>query len=132
MILPIPDAKDRATDLKFINQELDGLPLEIRKKCLFYLSRICGHQTLVPSSLKIPLCYDRTGAPQCRGGFADVWKGQYNGLDVAARVLRVDGTCDLNRIKKVGRLRLVMCQRAYHILTGILQGGHGMEEPSSS
>jgi len=57
---------------------------------------------MLPKSLAIPLCYDPMATPQCHGGFADVWKGQYNGREVAAKALRVYSTSDFGRIRKVG------------------------------
>jgi hypothetical protein len=37
----------------------------------------------------------------CRGGYADVWKGEYQGRPVAAKVIRVYSTTDWNKIRKV-------------------------------
>ena len=71
------------------------------------MRRICGRQALLPSSLPIPLCYDPKEPPQYRGGFADVWRGLYEGRSVAAKALKVHSTSDLGRIKKVGCLSLV-------------------------
>ena len=67
------------------------------------LYKICGRQAILPKQLAIPLCYNPTEIPLCKGGFADVWKGQYNGRDVASKVLRVYQTSDLKQIRKVGR-----------------------------
>jgi len=39
--------------------------------------------------------------PQGHGGFADVWKGHYQGEDVAVKVLRVYLTSDFERIRRV-------------------------------
>ena len=39
----------------------------------------------------------------CKGGFADVWKGQYDGREVASKALRVYQTSDLKKIREVGR-----------------------------
>lgn len=86
---------------------LDSLPQQIHGKCLRTLYRICGRQGLLPTSLAIPLCYDPAETPLCRGGFADVWKGQYGGQEVSAKVLRVYLTSDLEQIRKVGYLQLV-------------------------
>ena len=59
-----------------------------REKCLKTLYRMCGRHALLPGVLKVPICYDRTGAALYRGGFADVWKGQHCGRDVAVKVIR--------------------------------------------
>ena len=64
--------------------------------------RICGHQALLPRSLAIPLCYDPKEVPLFHGSFSDVWKGRYQGRDVAAKVLRIGTRNDLERIKRVG------------------------------
>ena len=63
---------------------------------------ICGRDSLIPESLKLPTCYNRSEIPQSSGGFADVWKGSYKGKDVAAKVLRVYATSNFEEITKVG------------------------------
>jgi hypothetical protein len=72
------------------------------------LHRICGRQALLPKSLTIPLCYNPTETPLCHGGFADVWKGQCDGREVAVKVLKVYRTSNFEKIRKVGRLRIVV------------------------
>ena len=74
----------------------------VRKKCLAVLCKICSHHALIPRSIQIPLCYDRTKAPRYRGGFAEVWKGEHAGIEVAVKVLKVFVTSDLAEITKVG------------------------------
>ena len=101
----ISQPKERVTDFKspyFDNQTLDNLPPEIRRKCLHYLSKLCGLRCLIPSSLQIPPCYSRLEPPLYRGGYADIWKGQHNGQQVAAKTLVVYATSDIGRIMKVG------------------------------
>jgi len=36
------------------------------------------------------------------GGFSDVWKGRYNGGEVAAKALRIYTSDDLDRVRRVG------------------------------
>ena len=58
----------------------------------------------------IPLCYDPTEIPLCHDEFGDVWKGQRDGMEVAAKVLRVYPMSDTKRTTKVGSLvRYVHC-----------------------
>jgi len=83
---------------------LRNLPPPIQKKCLKSLYRTCGHRSLVPRALKVPVCYDRNGHPLYKGGFADVWKGEHSGRDVAVKVLRIYSSGDLQRIIDVGFL----------------------------
>ena len=81
----------------------------------------------------IPLCYNQTDPPLYRGGHADVWKGKHNGLEVAAKVLRVYLTSNLEGIRKVGHPRLVVCiDELTMSCAGVLQGGCDVEIPSSS
>ena len=82
--------------------DLPNLPPRLRRKCLSALCRICGRQALLPKSLQIPLCYDRSDTPLYRGGYADVWKGEYQGRSVAVKVLRVYSTSDFEKITCVG------------------------------
>ena len=70
------------------------------------LCRMCGSQGLLPRSLQIILRYDRSDVPSYRGGYADVWKGRYQGCYVAVKVLRVYSTSDFDKIKRVGSHRL--------------------------
>ena len=57
---------------------------------------------LLPRLLRIPPCYDRSDDPLYQCGFADVWKGEYKGQDVAVKVLRMYSTTDLDKIRNVG------------------------------
>ena len=81
---------------------LDSLGQPLREKSLSTLRKICGRQALLPRSLQIPLCYDRSGEALCNGGTADVWMGEHQGIKVAVKVLRVFSTSDIEKIKRVG------------------------------
>ena len=74
----------------------------LRRKCLATLYKICSHHALIPRSMQIPLCYNRTEAPRYQGGFAEVWKGKHKGVEVAVKVLKVFATSELTRITRVG------------------------------
>ena len=76
--------------------------LLLRGICLAALCKICSHHALVPRSIQIPLCYDRMEAPRYQGGFAEVWKGEHEGADVAVKVLKMCRTSDLIKVRKVG------------------------------
>jgi hypothetical protein len=71
---------------------------KIRKMCLKSLYRTCGHNALLPRALKVPICYDRTGTPLYSGGFADVWRGQHCGRDVAVKVIRTYSSIGLQKV----------------------------------
>ena len=114
---------DQALDLP------DLLPW-LRKKCLSVLCKICGRQALLPKSLRVSLCYNRSDNPLYRGGYADVWKGEHQGRHVAVKVLRVYSTSDFDKITSV---RFSVCSKAcvdwliVPILVEVLQGGRDME-----
>jgi hypothetical protein len=74
-----------------------------RKKCLKSLYRTCGRHALLPRTLEIPICYDRTGVAFYRGGFGDVWKGRHCGRDVAVKVIKTYSNSDLQKIIGVSR-----------------------------
>ena len=101
-------------------------------RCLRPLYRICGRQALLPRSLAIPLCYDPTKPPQYCGGFTDVWKCEYRGRQVVAKVLRVYIRDDLRRIGRVGVLYLWCVNKLTVPYTDVLQGGYDLEDPLSS
>lgn len=67
-------------------------------KCLKLLYKTCGRCVLLPKTLEIPVCYDRASDALFRGGYADVWKGEHCGRDVAVKVIRLYSTSDLRKI----------------------------------
>ena len=81
---------------------LDNLSSKLRKKALSALCKVCGRQALLPRSLQIPPCYDRSDEALHRGGYADVWMGEYEGRKVAVKVLRIFTTSDINKTTSVG------------------------------
>ena len=83
---------------------LPKLEPKLWKKCLSTLCKICGHQGVLPKSFQIPLCYNRSGFPKYRGGYADVWLGEHQGLKVAVKVLRIYSTSDFDKIINVSYL----------------------------
>lgn len=82
---------------------LDHLEPKLRKKSLTALCRLCGRQALLPRSIQIPLCYDRSGDAPHSGGYADVWMGEHQGCKVAVKVLKIYITSNLDQITTVGR-----------------------------
>ena len=81
---------------------LDEVDPWLRKKCLRILCRVCGQHALLPRSVQISLRYNRINAPRYNGGFAEVWKTEHGGRNVAVKVLKVYATSDLVRITRVG------------------------------
>ena len=80
---------------------LDSLDGHLRKKALSALCRICGRQALLPRSLQIPHCYERSDEALYSGGYSDVWMGEHQGRKVAVKVLRIYTTSNLDKIISV-------------------------------
>ncbi|KAF9791124.1 hypothetical protein BJ322DRAFT_428820 [Thelephora terrestris] len=100
--LPRDDAQ---TFIDVINEALDMPDLSpwAQNQCLRPLYRTCGRHALLPKAMEIPACYDPTGNALYKGGYADVWKGQYRGKDVAVKVIRIFSNSDLGKVIGVSR-----------------------------
>ena len=81
---------------------LDRIAPLLRRKCLSTLCRVCSRYALLPRSVQISLCYNRMTTPRYQGGFAEVWKTEHEGRDVAVKVLKVYVTSDLIKVTRVG------------------------------
>jgi hypothetical protein len=114
--------------------DIPELPPQIRHKCLKLLYKSCGHHALLPRTFKIPVCYDRTGTALYRGGFADVWKGQHRGRDVAVKVIRTYSDDDLQRVIGVGYWSCYFstCLHTDTTTAAVLQGGCDVEDAPTS
>lgn len=75
---------------------------QIQKTCLKLLYRMCGRHAFLPKAMKIHAWYDQTRDALYRGGYADVWKGDHCGRDVAVKVLRKYSNSDPKKIIGVG------------------------------
>ena len=95
---------------------------------------MCGRHALLPTALKIPVSFERTGDALYRGGFADVWKGEHCGLDVAVKVIRIYSDSDLQRVIGVGHDSALSPHTCTLMVTRVevLQGGCRVENPPAS
>ena len=100
--------------------------------CVKSLHKTCARYSLLPRSLQIGLCYDPASASQYRGGFADVWKGEHCGMEVAVKVLRVYADSDLQKIARVGFPSHVIATMLTVTCVEVLQGVPSVESSSSS
>jgi len=95
---------------------------------------MCGRRAVLPNAMKVLVQYDRTSAPLCRGGFGDVWKGEYCGREVAVKVVR---TYLNSHLQKILGVSCWLCSPFVCIFTdahcaAVLQGGCDMEDPPAS
>jgi len=84
----------------FCHQALDRPDISpgTRESCLRSLCKMCGRHAVLPKTLKTPISFERTGDALYRGGFADVWKGEHCGRDVAVKVIRIYSDSELQRV----------------------------------
>ena len=80
---------------------MDSLESRPRQELLKTLCKKWGHLVPLPSSLQIQVRYDRSSEPLCHGGFAEVWRVEYQSIKVAVKVLKVSQLSDLNKIRRV-------------------------------
>lgn len=87
----------------FVGQALDRRDFSplVREKCLRRLYRTCGCYAILPTALKISVRCDRSDNALYRGGYADVWKGEYHGRDVAVKVVRAYSNSDSQKLFRV-------------------------------
>ena len=97
--------------IQSVEQALDRpeLSLSARVKCLRRLYRTCGFHELLPKNLKVSVSYNRNEYPLFRGGYADVWKGEHCGRDVAVKVIRIYSRSDLQKITGVSHRFFLPC-----------------------
>ncbi|EMD37239.1 hypothetical protein CERSUDRAFT_123937 [Gelatoporia subvermispora B] len=71
----------------------NGFPGDLRRRSLDFLRDLCGKHHIFPTSCILPYPRFRLleDHPVAGGGFADVWKGVYQGKEVALKVPRLLG-----------------------------------------
>lgn len=63
-----------------------GVP---KKGCILWtLRQLCAYQETLPKSCVLPIEFKSSDPHHAAGGFADVWKGNYNGREVAFKSIR--------------------------------------------
>ena len=83
--------------------------------------------------MNVPICYDRAGDALYRGGYADVWKGECRGRDVAVKVVKTYQISELQKIIGVGRHTCFLSTADSLIeLIEVLRGGGDVETPLAS
>ena len=74
-----------------------------RLKLLNRLCKTCSRHRVIPTSMHIPDCSEGSVEVES-GGFADISRGTYQGLQVAIKVVRTYVTSDLDTIRSVSIL----------------------------
>lgn len=83
--------------------EAPNVSLDLRRRCVRILRRVCASQYILPSSCTLLYNISKEGdAPfHPSRGFANVWKGRHNGNFVRIKAFRMYAAEDLSRVKKV-------------------------------
>ena len=78
------------------------MDLDIRRKSVHILRRVCGSQTILPLSCVISGNISKEGEIAfASGSFTDVWKGRHNDNPVCIKAFRTYTTKNLSKIKQV-------------------------------
>ena len=78
------------------------MPLDLRRKSVRILRKVCGSQAILPRSCIISENVSKEGeAKFASGGFADVWKGDHNKSCVCIKAFRAYTAENLFKIKMV-------------------------------
>jgi len=78
------------------------MDLDLRRKSIRVLRRVCGSQTILPRSCILSDGISKEGdIAFASGGFADVWKGRRNGDRVCIKAFRAYTAENLSKIKQV-------------------------------
>ena len=123
--------------MQSVDQALDmpDLSLQMRVRCLRRLCRACSYHGILPGTLRIPTCYDRTAFPLYMGAYAGVWKGVHCGRDVAVKVLRTYSNNDLQKVHGVSCLLRSVLPHTWALTmhcVEVLQEGVSMENIPAS
>jgi len=82
--------------------EAPNMDLDVRRRSVHILRRVCGSHTILPLSCIISGNISKEGdIPFTSGGFADVWKGRHNGKHVRITAYRAYTAENLSKIKQV-------------------------------
>ena len=77
----------RAENVVFQSLSSRGIPLD--KGCVLWtLRQLCACQGILPKSCVLQVEFKPTTPYHAAGGFADVWKGSHNGVEVAFKSIR--------------------------------------------
>ena len=65
-------------------QALKSNGIRLNKGCVLWtLRQLCACRETLPESCVLPIEFNSAGPHHAAGGFADVWKGSYEGREVA-------------------------------------------------
>ncbi|KAF9781279.1 kinase-like domain-containing protein [Thelephora terrestris] len=95
--------------------EAPNMSLDLRRRSVRILRRVCGMQTILPRSCILSDNIAREGdIAFASGGFADVWKGRHNGNPVCIKAFRAYAPDNLTKIKKRLFQEIVIWRRLSH------------------
>ena len=82
--------------------EAPNMGLDLRRKSVRILRRVCGSQTVLPPSCIVSKGISKEGdIASASGAFTDIWKGCHNGDRVCIKAFRAYTVENLSKIKRV-------------------------------
>ncbi|KAF9648264.1 kinase-like protein [Thelephora ganbajun] len=91
------------------------MDLDLRRKSVRILRRVCGSQTILPHSCVLSDNISKEGdIAFASGGFADVWRGRHNGNRVSIKAFRTYTAENLFKIKQRLFQEIVIWRRLSH------------------
>jgi len=72
-----------------VYQALKSRGIPLNKGCILWtLRQLCAHRETLPKSCILSIEFKSSDPYHAAGGFADVWKGTYDGREVAFKSIR--------------------------------------------
>ncbi|KAF9648291.1 kinase-like protein [Thelephora ganbajun] len=95
--------------------EAPNTNLDLRRKSVPILRRVCGSQAILPRSCMFSDNISKEGdIPFASGEFADIWKGHHNGSRVCVKAFRTYTAENLFKIKQCLFQEIVIWRRLSH------------------
>lgn len=109
--------EDALTLVDILDQafEAPNMPLDLRRRSVRILRRLCGLQIILPRSCILSDNISKEGdIAFASGGFADVWRGRHNGNVVCVKAFRAYTAENLAKIKQRLFSEIVIWRRLSH------------------
>ena len=107
------------------------MDIDLRRKCVHILRRVCGLQTILPRSciLSDNISKERDIAVCPSDGFVNTWKGHQNGNRVCVKAFRTHTAEELSNAKQVRkripRVQMSLCD----VVAAIVSRNRHLEAP---
>ena len=112
--------------------EAPNMQIDLRRKSVRTLRRVCGSQTILPRSCILSENISKEGdTPFASGGFTDVWKGRHNGNRVCIKTLPAYTAENPSKIKQVRSSGFMRSVRLSRLAVAFVPRNRDLEAPLS-